>query len=87
MSKPNKLWTVLDGGATYWVSAPTEHAAKRLVAKLPDRDDNVLEAVETSYLDKERLKFRFDDGETCKLGNAFELVRAHVEILSCSEWP
>jgi hypothetical protein len=84
----NLLWTVSDGGATYWVSATSREAAIKLVLRLPDRDPNEVDAEETSREDRERLRFRFEDGETCRLGNAFELVREHDAcVLSCSEWP
>lgn len=88
----NNLFQIYDNGATFWVVAADWERAIELVKQVPDRDDfdddphldYPITGRRRAHLD---LRFRFEDGETCRLLNAFELCRDHEQVLSCSEWP
>ena len=86
----NGLFQIHDNGATYWVVADTWQRAIELVKQQEDRDD----FDDDPHIDypmnarsARALNFKFEDGSTCPLWNAFELCREHEQILSCSEWP
>lgn len=88
--KMNQLWQIYDNGATYWVVASDYKRAIELV-KLQDGRDDYDDDPHLDYPMNARnargLRFRFADGESCTLWNAFELCRESEQILSCSEWP
>lgn len=51
------------------------------------KEGNACIAAETDSEERERVRYRFEDGGSCSLANAFELRSGYTGILSCSEWP
>jgi hypothetical protein len=85
-----KLWEVDDGGATYWVTALDDAEAIALVKAIEDVDEYdgfPLTATELDINEARARTFKFEDGDTCKLSNVFELLGTYSEVLACSEWP
>lgn len=83
------LYEVTDGSVTWWVSAhgPCE-------ATLAVESSDGFESAGSAPLDVKQLDcvdaagktFRFCDGESCSLWNAFDLARNSTQVFACSEW-
>lgn len=85
-----KLYEVEDGGATHWVSAHTpERALGVLVHSWGEEKeewvDDPPDIREIRAVDIEHRTFRFEDGETCKMWNAFQLVCGFETMVATSE--
>lgn len=86
----NQLFQIHDNGATFWVIAADYKRAEGLVKNVDGRDDfddDPHVDYPITARNAKGLHFKFDDGTTCGILNAFELCRDHEQVLSCSEWP
>jgi hypothetical protein len=84
---PTKLFLIDDGGERWWVSA---HSPERALGVLCDQHGGPIEEWDGSPPDVREVtqedvpndKFTFEDGEKCRLWNAFQLVRGFEVMLA-----
>lgn len=84
---PTKLYLIDDGGERWWVSA---HSPERALGVLCAQHDGVPlewegdppDVTEVTQEDIANKNFTFEDGERCRMWNAFELVRGFEVLLA-----
>lgn len=85
--RPTKLFLVEDGGERYWVSAHTPERALGVLCHSFDGPPEEWkecppEVKEVTQEDVANKMFTFEDGEKCRMWNAFELVKGYEVLLA-----